>query len=198
MLPNEWLDKVAYHALGYRQSLEATYDIATSLLARNVPGDFVECGVFAGAHCAVMARAIMDLDANRRVHVFDSFEGLPSAEPRDQEIWNHHGPKTGESTRSLSQVKGNLKNWGIPDHLLVYHPGWFADTIPLFRAALPKIAFLRLDGDLYSSTRDCMPLESLVVEGGWICVDDFNLTGCREAIFEKLIPAPIYWRKPTK
>ncbi len=62
-----------------------------------------------------------------------------------------------------------------------------------------KIAVLRLDGDLYDSTKVCLEqLEPLVSRGGWVIVDDFNLSGCRKAVLEHVVPAPVYWRKPTK
>ena len=201
-MTKEWLNQVARHALGYKQSLEATYDICMSLLMRGIPGDFVECGVYAGAHCAVMAKAVLEFDESMKtrsgilVHMFDSFQGLPAADPRDQEIFGHHGAKVGESACSVEQVAANMRAWGIPSKVLRYHIGWFSDTVR--GHGLSQIAFLRLDGDLYQSTKDCMPLEPLVVDGGWVCVDDFNLTGCREALFEKVVPAPVYWRKPTK
>jgi O-methyltransferase len=219
-MTKEWLDRVAQTALCYRETLEATYDIATSLLSRGIPGDFVECGVFAGSHCAVMARAIMDYNlhvrANERpdvrstardlrgmrVHLFDSFTGIPQAGPNDIEFLEA-GKKPGESTCSRAQVEAYMKEWGIPSELLVYHEGLFSETIPTFvlAANLIKvpIALLRLDGDLYESTKVCVEyLLPLVSRGGWVCVDDFNLSGCRQALLEKVVPAPIYWRIPTK
>jgi O-methyltransferase len=81
--------------------------------------------------------------------------------------------------------------------LLVYHEGLFEDTVP--NADIKEIAFLRLDGDLYSSTKVCMEhLYPKLVRGGWFCVDDFNLSGCRKAVLDYVVPAPVYWRIPTK
>src|SRR5574337_746166 len=143
-----------------------------------------------------MALAIAETGSGRCVHLFDSFEGLPAATPVDEEIWQHHGAKTGEAACSLEGVMNNMRAWGIPDQLLVYHKGWFAQTVPGF--AVP-IALLRLDADLYSSTKVCMDtLYPLVSHGGWVIIDDWNLSGCRVAVNEKVMPAPIYWRIPTK
>src|SRR5271165_2161237 len=138
-MTKEWLNDVARSALGYREALEATYTAARDCLERGIHGDFVECGVYAGAHCAVMALAILEHDGaggqwkkvhSRRVHLFDSFQGLPAAAPVDEEIWAHHGATTGEAACSLDAVKSNMQRWGIPDELLVYHPGWFSETVP--------------------------------------------------------------------
>jgi hypothetical protein len=219
-MTQEWLKQVAGSALCYIETLEATYDIATSLLARSVPGDFVECGVFAGAHCAVMAKAILDwneqcwidgyeehVSRQARVHLFDSFTGIPQAGPKDIEFLEA-GKKSGESTCSRAQVEAYMKAWGIPSELLVYHEGLFSETVPfgprtqieLDADQYPgMIALLRLDGDLYESTKVCVEyLLPLVSRGGWVCVDDLNLSGCRQALFEKIIPAPCYFKIPCK
>jgi len=222
-MTKQWFDEVAKSALCDPETLEATYDIATALLNRGVPGDFVECGVYAGAQCAVMARAMADhadmcfdngYDLGgtmlaRRVHLFDSFAGIPPHGPNDIEF-RESGYKGGESACSRAQVEANMQRWGIPSELLVYHEGLFSETIPdaclspgmEMRQRLGlnhPIALLRLDGDLYESTKVCIEyLLPLVSRGGWVCVDDFNLSGCRQAIMEKIIPAPIMWRVPTK
>jgi len=99
-----------------------------------------------------------------------------------------------------------MQRWGIPSELLVYHEGLFSPTIPDYCLKRVsdfgppwEIALLRLDGDLYESTKTCIEfLLPRVSRGGWVCVDDFNLSGCRQAVMEKIVPSPIYWRNPTK
>lgn len=202
----DWLKMVAQSGLGDLETFEATYDICRAVLERGIPGDFVECGVYAGAQCAIMAKVIMDyysLDGviseqnlapyKLRVHLFDSFQGIPIAGQHDHEL---KGKPAGESACSMENVKANMQRWGIPDELLIYHPGLFAETV---HKTTGKIAVLRLDGDLYESTQVCMRyLYPLVSRGGWVIVDDFNLHGCRLAVREVVTPAPIYWRVPTK
>jgi hypothetical protein len=66
-------------------------------------------------------------------------------------------------------------------------------------ADVQQIAVLRLDGDLYRSTKVCMDyLYPLVSQGGYVIVDDFDLSGCKKAILEATNPAPIYFRKPNE
>ncbi len=203
---SKWLDNVALAALSSKETMLATFDLARNVIERGIPGDFVECGVFGGAQCAVMARAIMEAASggltwtprmmqfveNRKVHLFDSFTGVPSPGPHDRE-WLDAGHAAGTSICTLDAVKAHMAEWGIPDELLVYHPGFFQDTV--WRAAahsqmkrddhVCKIALLRLDGDLYESTRVCVEhLEPLVSPGGWIIVDDFGLSGARKAFLE--------------
>ncbi len=191
----EWFKEVSFHALAHAETSEATFDIARSLIERNIPGDFVECGVYAGAQAAFMARALQEYGGGgRKVHLFDSFEGIPAGGEHDHEL--KHNP-AGMSACSLHFVQQKMRDWGIPESLLVYHPGFFDQTVPA--ANIKEISFLRLDGDLYDSTKVCMEhFYPKLTRGAWFCVDDFNLNGCRKAVLDYCIPAPVYWRIPTK
>ena len=70
------------------------------------------------------------------------------------------------------------------DSQVRFLPGWFADTLP--DAGIEKIAVLRLDGDLYSSTMDVFQnLYDKVSPGGFIIVDDYGvLPQCARATDE--------------
>ncbi len=186
------LEHIGRRALSSADTLQASYDLARQCIERKIPGDFVECGVFQGVQCAAMAKAIMESgETGRRVHLFDTFAGIPQAGPRDLE-YLAAGHEAGLSAASLEDVQKNMEEWGIDPELLVYHVGLFAGTVPGFSG---RIAILRLDGDLYESTRDALPLTKFVSPGGWIIADDFHLSGCREAIAEIVgWPGPAYWR----
>jgi hypothetical protein len=187
------------------ETLRATYTLAKSLIEEDIPGDFVECGTYAGAHCAAMARAILDTSSRvlkwiPRVHLFDSFEGIPAATQEDGD-WLRAGNPVGMTACPLSVAQDFMQRCGIPSELLVWHPGWFKDTLPV--CGIERIALLRLDCDLYESTR--IALEHLypkVVYGGWIIHDDFVLDGSRKAVLpyiginsSGLTWRPVYWRK---
>lgn len=205
------LDSIAGSALSTRETLYSTYWFTRRVLEEGIPGDLVECGVYAGAQIAAMYQAWSDsfeamretaTGVERRIHLFDSFTGIPQCGKHDEEF-QASGKQPGESTCSRLDVENNLRRWGVPDWMLVWHEGLFADTVPycnndnwaLFGIPpLKQIALLRLDGDLYESTRDCMPLIDLVSPGGWIICDDYHLSGCRKAIHEKVIPSPVYWQ----
>jgi O-methyltransferase len=201
----DFLNMVAKAALSSSATIHASYDIAMATQVNDIRGDFVECGVFAGANAAAMARAIVDSKYRDRpierpkVHLFDSFTGIPQAGPEDKEFLEA-GHKPGLSACSLDQVQANMRNWGIPDELLVWHPGMFADTIPAAMnskgpVGVGQIALLRLDGDLYESTREAMLLYPLVSKGGWVICDDYQLSGARKAVHEVVMPGPVYWVK---
>lgn len=217
----EWLDEVSKSSLCSRVTLQATYDAACAVIRNGVRGDFVECGVWAGANSASMARAIweddgggsdecepdqqafeynrahMQISAKRRVHLFDSFEGIPQAGPHDTE-YLEAGHAAGLSKCSIETTKQQMEAWGIPDELLVYHPGWFSDTVASMMQT--PIAMLRLDGDLYDSTRVCLEhLYPLLSVGGTVIVDDWTLSGVRRAMQEYFgapgAPGPVYFHK---
>ena len=195
-----WIDNVALGALSSRETVQASYEIAAAAIRAGVPGDIVECGVNNGSQCAAMARAILDSSNgglekyhwSRRVHMFDTFAGVPAAGPNDPEFQQH---SAGVSACSVDAVIDHWIEWSLPIELLHIERGLFRDTIPA--AKFPSgIAVLRLDGDLYESTKDCLPLIDLVNPGGWIIVDDYHLSGARQAITEKLgYPSPVYFQK---
>lgn len=199
------LERIGKLALSSEETVRASYGLAKMCLEERIPGDFVECGVFAGAQSAAMALACMELGArDRKVHLFDSFLGIPKAGAKDNDIRGLVGSAAGAgdgieasgvSACSMEQVKLYMRGWGIDASLLVYHAGWFQQSVP--SAEMGAIAILRLDGDLYESTKICMQhLYPRLSPGGWCIADDFKLDGCRAAIVEQVgFPGPTYWRK---
>jgi O-methyltransferase len=155
-----------------------------SVLERDVPGDFIETGVWRGGSCILM-RAVLKAfgDDNRIVWAADSFEGIPSPDPRY--------PLDGGSTFheysdilgvSLEQVQENFRRYGMLDDQVRFLKGLFKDTLPT--APIRELAILRLDGDLYSSTIDALTsLYPKLSPGGFVIVDDYgDLQGCRQAV----------------
>jgi len=202
------IDPVAdlyWAALSTKHTVRASYAIACQALAQSVPGDLVECGVFAGANAAAMARGVLDIRKSypgfdtgiRKVHLFDNFKGVPASGPHDVN-WPH---PEGISKCSKEELLGYMGEWKIPADLLQIHEGDFSRTVPAWAEAATqlgiRIAVLRLDADLYESTRICMEnLFPLVSAGGWIIVDDFDLPGARKAVMEQVTEfGPVYFQK---
>lgn len=190
-----FLADVGQSAYGWPASLRFTYDKVRELLADDVKGELVECGVGNGVHPAAMWRATADAGEPRTIRLFDSFEGVPNGGAHDVEWNREHGDgsgrlePTGVAMASLFGVQSNLQRWGCHGDRFVFHVGWFQDVLrvigPAWQARYDHlgadgIAFLRLDGDLYESTLVCLQhLYPLVVPGGIVVVDDWNLDGCR-------------------
>jgi len=185
-------------------------DCCVAAVLDDVPGDFVETGVWRGGATILMRGVLRALDdPGRRVWVADSFEGLPApgedAHPTDVGLdWSH----VGALKVSADDVRANFARYGLLDDRVQFLEGWFADTLPT--APIDQVSVLRLDGDLYGSTMDALrALEPRVAPGGWVIVDDYGgWEPCRTAVddyrADRGITAPIHrvdwtgiwWRKP--
>lgn len=175
----------------------------------NIPGDFIETGVWRGGLPVIM-RAFLEHKniRDRRVFVADSFKGLPdgSTDPNDQAAHIILEPLAHLSA-SRTQVEEAFKFFGLLDEQVVMLEGWFKDTLPTLPSS--QLAIARLDGDYYESTRDALiHLYPKLSKGGYLIVDDYNLPlGCQRAVdefrAEHRITAPlieintqsVYWRK---
>jgi O-methyltransferase len=190
--------------------LDNVVECCVTALADEVPGDFIETGVWRGGTTILMRAVLAALgDEERRVWVADSFEGLPvpdaEAYPADEGLdWSDVGVlKVGADA-----VRANFERYGLLDERVRFLEGWFCDTLP--DAPIDAIAVLRLDGDLYQSTMDALvALEPKVSAGGFVLVDDYGgWPPCRAAVDDYRaangISAEIHtvdwtgvwWRKP--
>ena len=195
------LDEFARFAYSTHATVYNSFDLALDCIKNNIPGDFVECGVAAGTQVAAMAHASQKYNAHKVLHLFDSFEGIPLAGPQDDQqpgigaiTHNVHVKNLNEllvtsgiTVWSLEQVKSIMNSWGIDSRYLRYHKGWFQHTLPLAADRIKSVSLLRLDGDLYESTKVCLEyLYPKISKGGYIIIDDYALTGCRKAVDEYL------------
>jgi len=155
------------------------------VLANNIPGDFIETGVWRGG-AVIFMRAILKAHnvTDRVVWVADSFEGLPapniSLYPADTGSDYH---ENNYLKVNLETVQNNFKSYGLLDNQVVFLKGWFKDTLRI--ANIKNIAVLRLDGDMYESTTDTLEaLYEKVSPGGYIIIDDWCLVTARTATLD--------------
>lgn len=198
----EKLDLIHSCAFSTNEALYNTYQLSVECIKKDIPGDLVECGVAAGAHPAAMALACQQLEVARKIHLFDSFQGIPLASPND-DVQPGIGTKpavalaaqkqedflvsSGICCFSVDQVKRHMTELGINQTNLIYHPGWFQYIIPTDHALIKQIAVLRLSGSLYESTKVCLKyLYSKVSKGGYVIAADYGSFGCKKAIHEYL------------
>jgi O-methyltransferase len=150
-------------------------------------GCIVEAGVWRGGMSAGMA----DMLPGRLHYLFDSFEGLPPAKEIDGEEalkWQHDitSPIYYDNCRAerffaeRAMAMANAKDVHVIQ-------GWFNDTVLGFVPEEP-IAILRLDGDWYDSTMQCLiGLYPHVMKGGLIILDDYHTwDGCARALHDYL------------
>jgi len=160
--------------------------LTVSVLAKNVPGDFIETGVWRGGACILM-RAVLSAygETDRKVWVADSFQGLPTANveqyPEDKDSDFH---TYSELAISLEEVQSNFRSYGLLDDQVAFLKGWFKDTLPT--APVKQLALMRLDGDLYESTMDALTsLYPKLSENGYVIIDDYHVVpACKAAVHD--------------
>lgn len=155
------------------------------VLLAGVPGDFMETGVWRGGAC-IMMRAVLKAYgvADRRVIAADSFAGFPPPSAGVEADASFHLHTCRDFAVSLEEVKAAFARYGLLDDQVVFLPGLFRDTLPT--APVATLAVLRLDGDMYESTRDgLVNLYHRLSVGGTLIADDYFLFECqRQAVNE--------------
>lgn len=155
------------------------YHLITSVLVYDVSGDFVELGCNAGQSAVLFQKIINHYGADRKLHVYDSFEGLPDASPADGNTKFHKGQMNTTQDALLS----NFKAAGLEPPRI--HIGWFDKTLP---TELPeKIAFAHLDGDFYDSIKVSLDYIYPRLSKGAIClIDDY----CDPSVYNSMNELP--------
>jgi hypothetical protein len=156
------------------------------IVKNNIPGDFIETGVWRGGATIFMKALLKSSEINNRiVWVADSFEGLPK--PDENKYKADKGStfyKSKQLAVTLDIVKNNFKKYDLLDENVKFLKGWFKDTLPI--APITKVALLRLDGDMYGSTMDALVnLYPKLSVGGYILIDDFgSVNVCKQAVLD--------------
>lgn len=172
-----------YTMIGHKR-LDNIQHAVEAVLSDNIPGDFIETGVWRGGAVMLM-KAVLDSRGvtDRCVWCADSFAGLPPPNETDRAL----SVTSDFSDRSFlavsqEQVEANFKRFGLLDENVKFLKGWFSDTLPT--APIDKLAILRLDGDLYESTMDALVnLYPKLQPGGFLIIDDYaSWAGCKQAI----------------
>jgi O-methyltransferase len=192
MTPLEYAEQICYSS---KETLHFTYEMAKKY--KDTPGVYVECGVAAGAQIIAMAYGA----PNKTIFAFDSFQGIPLPSNRDDQYPGirriseeermslpNPGEQVLESSGATVVSEGDFWHnidtaFGPKKHLNIKTVvGWFENTVSGFDE---PISILRLDGDLYNSTKVCLKyLFGRVIKGGCVIIDDWELDGCRAATYE--------------
>jgi hypothetical protein len=154
----------------------------------DVEGDIAEFGTKAGKTSKIIASSLsniaklypyIDSAKSKKLHLFDSFQGLPkSVSPIDREsphvtagTWGPGACKGGSKQQLLELCKEYL-----PENRILIYNGWFKDTL----AQIPsdtKFSMLHIDCDLYQSALEVLETcfnQGFVQEGTAIFFDDWN------------------------
>jgi O-methyltransferase len=168
------------------------------VVSANIPGDFVECGVWRGGSTMAMALTLLKLGVrNRRLHLYDTYSGMNAPTDIDVSIQGEPAETEFQRTKtsddastwcysSLDEVRRNVFSTGYPADQVHFIQGKVEDTIP---GHIPsQIALLRLDTDWYESTKHEMThLFPLLAPRGVLLIDDYgHWAGARKAVDEYL------------
>jgi O-methyltransferase len=161
-----YYDRAARRSLVSRDRCYVLYSLGRQ--AAHVHGDFWECGVYKGGTAAMLAALLRDAAPEKRLHLFDTFEGMPETDAQK----DLH--KQGDfADTSLNAVKAYVGG----DERVVFHPGF----IPVTFAGLDEepIAFAHIDVDIYKSIMDCLDfIWPRLSPGGVIVFDDYEFPTC--------------------
>ena len=140
------IDKYLDCAHSFEEYLIPAYEILTF---PSVKGHIIEAGAFKGGGTAKLS--IIAKICNRKLFVFDSFEGLPeNNEPVAHTTLGGICPyNKGEFSGSLDEVRRNVEKFGEIE-VCSFVKGWFDTTMPHFKE---EIITVFCDVDLESSTK---------------------------------------------
>jgi O-methyltransferase len=141
------------------------YHLVSQTLAYKVEGDLVEVGCNEGQSSVLIAKVMRSFNSDKKLHVYDSFEGLPATKLVDGDSY-----KQGDLATSEDVLRSHFSRNGL--ELPTIHKGWFDKTLP---TGLPeKISFAYLDGDLYDSIMISLRHVYPRLSTGAIClIDDY-------------------------
>jgi len=134
-------------------------------LTSYLTGDIAECGVFEGASALLMFK---NANNTKKLHLFDSFEGLSLPSHIDGNYW-----VKGDLSISEQIVRKNLPE----SNNIGYHKGWIPDKFDSVKDI--QFSFVHIDVDLYQPTYDSLAFfYSRMNTGGIILCDDYGFDSC--------------------
>ena len=175
------------------ERMYALWQGVRQVLRRQVPGAFVECGVWRGGSSMVMAHTLLaQQQSSRELWLYDTFTGMPQPAGGDVDFTGRSAAAQLRSSgdrdnlvlarASLEEVRENMARTAYPTDRIRYVPGLVEDTIPAH--APGAIALLRLDTDWEASTRhELTHLWPRLSAGGVLVIDDYgHWAGARRAV----------------
>jgi O-methyltransferase len=190
ILPNETRPKLLARLLGTPPS-EAYFIIQALAKCKDIPGDVCEFGVAQGETSALIANE-MALFSNKRLHLFDSFAGLPKPSEKDQlkdDIFSLGSMEAYAGTMSCPEdmVRSRLDAISFHPERYVIHKGFIEQLIHGDKALPKKVCFAYVDFDFYEPIKITLEfLHGVTPPGAIIIVDDYDFfsTGVKVAVDE--------------
>src|SRR5437667_8300886 len=100
--------------------LQKLYSLGRDIVTRNIPGDFVECGVCNGGSAATIACSLRNI--GKRVWLYDSFQGVPNPAEIDGA---YAALFAGAWVGRLEKVKDAMRIAHVSEQDYIIREGWF-------------------------------------------------------------------------
>lgn len=173
----------------------ALWQAVNTILDNDIPGSFVECGVWRGGSSMLIALTLLSRGAgHREIYLFDTFEGMSEPGPFDKDVDGLHattlmegarGPEIATLVKAAAPedgVREVMESTGYDMRLVRFVRGDVCHT--LARTQTLRIALLRLDTDFYDNTMaELQHLYPRLAQGGILIIDDYgHWEGARRAV----------------
>jgi len=176
------------------ERLYALHQAVLYILANDIPGDFVECGVWRGGSMRLVAMTLMKEGVkDRTLYLYDTFQGMTKPGQLDVDLYGNPAINDWDQVQRrkvkwayapIEEVRKTIMSTGYPMNRVVLVEGPVETTIP--RTIPERIALLRLDTDWYQSTKhEIEHLYPRLSTEGILAIDDYgHYAGARQAIDE--------------
>lgn len=139
--------------------------LSSEINEQNLQGEIAELGVYKGK----FASEINKLFPNKKLYLFDTFEGFSGEDIDEEKKQGYSRAKVGDfSDTNVELVKSKLPY----KEQAVFFKGYFPDSV---NEDLPSFCFVSLDTDLYKPTYEGLKVfYPKLVKGGMIIIHDYN------------------------
>lgn len=180
-------DAVKPYTMTSPERVNALIESVRYVVTNRISGAIVECGVWKGGSIMAIGLTLKELASeNRKLFLYDTFS-VVRTNPGEFDV-SFNGEKADASNPwacpPLDEVKENIFSTGYPKENIHFIEGKVEETIP--KNIPTEIALLRLDTDLYESTKhELVHLFPLLSKNGVLIIDDYgHYKGAGKAVDE--------------
>jgi O-methyltransferase len=189
MTKEEFYKIVRPYTMTSEERIYDLFDTLEYIRTNNIEGDWVECGVWLGGNILGMCEYAHRHNMNRRVWLYDTFQGMTPPEDVDVDYENNKAKdilKQVMCEGPLEEVKKVLSQTQYPKDRMNIIIGDVLETLNDSKNLPEQISLLRLDTDWYQSTKkELQVLYPKLISNGVLIVDDFgHWRGSRMAVEE--------------
>lgn len=154
-----------WRASGYQNDLRSCVIYDAFKASLSLPGDVAEFGAAQCETSSELARYLETFHIKKRVHIFESFEGLLDWSEQDNSAYR-------SLCSGLYATCREVADWFLAERSqYVLHKGRFTQ----FMDFDTPLCFAHVDADLYQPTREALSIvKQCLVSGGLVILDDYG------------------------